>query len=142
SANALLRLLRIEPVHDVDTTATAEDLDRIVADSRDSGDLPEEVSVLIDRVLDFPDQDVEHAMIPRAQVDTVRPGTTIAEARALMARAHARYPVISDDHQPVGVVHLTDVLRRPADDPTPVSDIMRPPLLVPELMALPDALGE
>ena len=142
SANALLRLLRIEPVHDVDSTATAQDLDRMVADSRNSGDLPEELSVLIDRVLDFPDQDVEHAMIPRSRVDTVSPDTTIGEVRALMARAHTRYPVISPDLQPVGVVHLTDVLVRPIHDSAPVETIMRDPLLVPTLMPLPDALAE
>ncbi|MEW1982581.1 hemolysin family protein [Citricoccus sp. NPDC079358] len=142
SANALLRLLRIEPVHDVDSTATAQDLDRMVADSRNSGDLPEELSVLIDRVLDFPDQDVEHAMIPRSLVDTVSPDTTIGEVRALMAREHTRYPVISPDLQPVGVVHLTDVLVRPIHDSAPVETIMRDPLLVPTLMPLPDALVE
>ncbi|GAA4765469.1 hemolysin family protein [Citricoccus nitrophenolicus] len=142
SANALLRLLRIEPVHDVDSTATAQDLDRMVTDSRNSGDLPEELSVLIDRVLDFPDQDVEHAMIPRSRVDTVGPDTTIGEVRALMARAHTRYPVITPDQQPVGVVHLTDVLVRPIHDSAPVETIMRDPLLVPTLMPLPDALAE
>ena len=86
AANALLRLFRIEPVHDVDTTATVEDLERIVADSRESGDLPEELSVLIDRIIDFPDQDVEHAMIPRSQVGTVSPDTTVGELRVLMAQ--------------------------------------------------------
>ena len=142
SANGLLRMLRIEPVHDVDTTATAEDLDRIVADSRESGDLPEEFSVLIDRVLDFPDQDVEHAMIPRSQVGIVTTETTIADVRVLMAREHTRYPVISAEHEPVGVVHLTEVLKRPAEDTAAVSSIMRQPLLVPTLMPLPDALRE
>ena len=40
SAEALLRLLRIEPVEDVDSSATADDLEHLVAESRDSGDLP------------------------------------------------------------------------------------------------------
>ena len=42
SANLLLRALRIEPVHDLDISASAADLPRIIADSRDSGDLPVE----------------------------------------------------------------------------------------------------
>lgn len=142
AANGLLRLVRIEPVHDLDTTASAEDLERIVADSHDSGDLPEELSVLIDRILDFPDQDVGHAMIPRSQVGIVTPETTVGEVRVLMARAHTRYPVISTDHEPVGVVHMTDLLARPIQDGAPVSSIMRAPLLVPTLMPLPDALTE
>jgi len=94
SANLLLRLVRIEPIHDLDSSATAEDLERIVADSRESGDLPLELSILLDRILDFPDQDVEHAMIPRGRVDTVDPNMTVAELRAIMARAHTRYPVL------------------------------------------------
>lgn len=141
AANALLRLFRIEPVHDVDSTATAKDLERIVADSRDSGDLPEDLSVLIDRVLDFPDQDVEHAMIPRSRVDTVTPATTLGEVRALMAAAHTRYPVVSPTEEPLGVVQLADVLEDRKPEDTPVSEIMRPPLVVPTLMSLPDALA-
>ncbi|BBX19840.1 hypothetical protein MDUV_47000 [Mycolicibacterium duvalii] len=136
AANALLRVLRVEPVHDVDTTATAEDLGRIVADSRDSGDLPEELSILIDRVLDFPDRDVEHAMIPRSQVSVVTPDTTLAQARVRMAEAHTRYPVISDTEEPLGVIQLADLLARTVPDDAPVRSIMRSPLVLPTLMSL------
>src|SRR5690606_7615452 len=89
ASNALLRVLRIEPVHDVEHSATARDLEHIVADSRASGDLPADLSVLLDRVLDFPDQDVEHAMIPRARVGAVRADQTVAEIRALLATGHS-----------------------------------------------------
>ncbi|MCL4069446.1 CNNM domain-containing protein, partial [Pseudomonas sp. GX19020] len=54
SANLFLRLLRIEPVHDLDVSASAEDLPHIIADSRESGDLPVELSLMMDRILDFP----------------------------------------------------------------------------------------
>ena len=144
SANVLLRALRIEPVHDLDVSASAQDLPHIIADSRDSGDLPVELSIMIDRILDFPQRDVEHAMIPRSQVDWVRPDATLSELRDLMARAHTRYPVIDDDDTPVGVVHLVDVLSgldaETADEP--VSLIMRPATVLPTLMLLPDALTQ
>ncbi|WP_134772780.1 hemolysin family protein [Ornithinimicrobium flavum] len=142
SANLLLRLVRIEPIHDLDTSATAEDLERIVADSRDSGDLPLEMSMLLDRILDFPDQDVEHAMVPRGRVDTVTPGMTVAELRTLMAHAHTRYPVVDGEGQAVGVVQLGDILRLPADSGTAVGEVMRPPVIVPTLMPLPAAVAE
>lgn len=138
AANALLRVLRIEPVHDVDSSATARDLEHIVADSRQSGDLPEELSMMIDRILDFPQRNVEHAMIPRPQVDTVALGMMIGEVRSMMAQAHTRYPVIDDRDEPVGVVHLIDVLG--ADDGETVATIMRPPTVLPTLMSLPNAL--
>lgn len=140
SSNAVLRVLRVEPVHDVDSSATAKDLQRIVEDSRASGDLPEDLSLLLDRILDFPDRDVEHAMVPRVLVDTVEVDTPIFDVRARMARAHTRYPVIGDKEEPVGVVHLVDVLDTAVDDARPVTAIMRPPLVVPTLMPLPDAL--
>jgi CBS domain containing-hemolysin-like protein len=140
ASNALLRILGIEPVHDLDTTATAQDLDRIVADSRASGDLPEELSVLIDRIIDFPDRDVGHAMIPRSRVDALTPETTIGQARVLMAEAHTRYPVVTEIDGPLGVVSLGDLLGSDVADDAPVTAIMRTPLVLPTRMSLPDAL--
>lgn len=143
SANLFLRLLRIEPVHDLDVSVSADDLPRIISDSRDSGDLPVELSLMLDRILDFPQQDVEHAMIPRSQVDWLTPETTLVKLRELMARGHTRYPVIHED-TPVGVVHLTDVLLRllAGDTEDTVESVMRPATVMPTLMALPDALAE
>lgn len=144
SANLLLRALRIEPVHDLDVSASAHDLPHIIADSRDSGDLPMELSLMIDRILDFPQRDVEHAMIPRSQVDWVRPDTTLGELRELMARAHTRYPVIDADDGPIGVVHLADVLSKLGGEHSEVSvsSLMRPATVLPTVMLLPDALTQ
>ncbi|MFC9974226.1 hemolysin family protein [Spirillospora sp. NPDC127200] len=139
ASNLLLRLLRIEPVHDVEHAATERDLAHIVADSRRSGDLPPDLSMLLDRILDFPRRDVEHAMIPRARVDTVPDTAPIAEVRHAMSAGHSRYPVLDADGRIAGVVHLADVLAA-ADRGRPVSSIMRPALLVPTLMPLPAAL--
>ncbi|TXR55794.1 hemolysin family protein [Quadrisphaera setariae] len=139
ASNALLRLLRIEPVHDVDSTATARDLDHIVSASRESGDLPAELSVLLDRILDFPDRDAEHAMIPRPRTDVVRAGTTVSELRELMATGHSRYPVVDDDEGVVGVVHLTDLLDA-GPSVRSAGDLARPPHLVATSTPLPVAL--
>lgn len=140
AANALLRLLRIEPVHDLDTSVTAEELKRAVAESRESGDLPPELSLLIDRVLDFPDQDVEHAMVPRARVDVVSTDTTVGQLRDLMSQAHTRYPVVDGEGDPVGVVALGDVLRDGSAETA--AELMGEPLVVPALMPLPEALTQ
>ncbi|GAA1190385.1 hemolysin family protein [Prauserella alba] len=139
ASNALLRLLRIEPVHDVEHSATARDLEHIVADSRATGDLPADLSMLLDRVLDFPDQDVEHAMNPRARVDVVTADTPVSRVRELMASGHTRYPVVDDEGDVLGVAELPAVLARAGNDETPVSELQRPPLLLPTTMSLPDA---
>lgn len=140
AANALLRLFRIEPLEDVDESATARDLAAIIEESRASGDLPDDLSMIIDRILDFPERDVEHAMVPRSRVDSVSQDTTIGEVRALMATGHTRYPVVGDEDQPVGVVELVDLLRGDYDDEDPVSLAAREAVVLPTTMLLPMAL--
>jgi CBS domain containing-hemolysin-like protein len=143
ASNLLLRVLRIEPVHDVEHSATARDLEHIVEDSRESGDLPVELSMLLDRILDFPRRDVEHAMIPHSRVDTVADTDTIGEVRERMAHGHSRYPVLTEDTQDVvGVVHLADVLATTEPDTAPVTVIARPALVVSHLTPLPDVLRQ
>ena len=139
SANLLLRMVGITPVEDVDSTATAADLRRIVADSRHSGHLDDELSVMIDRILDYPQRDVEHAMIALTNTSTVTPETTIGEVRALMSTGHTRYPVVDADNVPLGIVHLLDVLAAGDQPDEPVTAIMREPVTVPDVMRLPQA---
>ncbi|NHD19532.1 MULTISPECIES: hemolysin family protein [unclassified Actinopolyspora] len=140
----LLRLLRIEPVHDVEHAASPRDLQRIVAASRQAGELPAELSLLLDRVLDFPDRDVEHALVPRSRVDVLDEHATLAEVRETMSRGHSRYPVLNDDGEIAGVVHLVDVLDAIAEgtatDERPVTEIARPATVIPTLMPLPEAV--
>lgn len=143
SANIFLRLIRIEPVHDLDVSASADDLTHIIADSRESGDLPAELSLMMDRILDFPHRTVEHAMIPRPQVDWVRHDTPLAEVRALMAKQHTRYPVLDDEEAPIGLIEIADVLDHADSEASDVSvsAAMRPVTIVPTLMPLPAALA-
>jgi CBS domain containing-hemolysin-like protein len=143
ASNLLLRALKIEPVHDVEHAATARDLEHIVDDSRESGDLPVELSMLLDRILDFPRRTAEHAMIPRSRVDTVEDNDTIGHVRELMAHGHSRYPVLAEDTQDVvGVVHLADLLSTTEPDTAPATAIARPPLVVSHLSSLPDVLRQ
>lgn len=141
ASNLLLRALRIEPVHDVEHAATVRDLEHIVEESRESGDLPAELSMLVDRILDFPERDVEHAMIPRPRVDTVASTENLGGLRARMASGHSRYPVLdAGTGDVVGVVHLADVLVTTEPDTAPVTAIARECPVVSTFTPLPDAL--
>lgn len=142
TSNALLKILRIKPVDDIDSAATEDDLEHIVAASRQSGELGEEAFFALDRLLDFPEHDVGHAMLPRSRADVVAPETTIAEVRELMVSEHTRYPIINEEHEPVGVVHLVDVISTKSAGDTAVTEIMREPVVVPELMLLPDVVEQ
>ena len=143
ASNTLLKALGISPVHDVEHSASARDLEHIVAESRDSGDLSPELSLLLERILDFPGRDVEHAMVPRPRVDTVEPRQDVDDVRALMAVGHSRYPVLSEDGNSVlGVVELHDVLATSDLGARSVTELMQEPVVVPTTMSLPDAVRE
>src|SRR5215212_1315177 len=141
SSNLLLRALRIEPVHDVEHSATPRDLEHIVAESRETGELPTELSTVLDRILDFPTRTAEHAMIPRARVDVIAADEPVGAVLAKMAAGHTRYPVTGttpDDLR--GVVHLHDLL-----DATPTAitgSLCRDAVLVPTTLPLSGVLTQ
>lgn len=146
ASNLLLKALRIEPVHDVEHSATPRDLEHIVAESAQTGEIPVELSQLLDRVLEFPTRTAEHAMIPRPRVDTVPTGMPLAEVRTRMATGHTRYPVLdAETGDIVGVIHLRDVLEWSAD-PHPradaAGDLARPAVIVPTTLPLPRLLDQ
>lgn len=141
SSNLILRLLRITPVHDVENLASARDLERIVEESRESGQIPDELFDLLDRILEFPEQSVQHAMVPRTKADVVTVQDTVDDVRALMAEEHSRYPVLAANGEDVlGIVHLVDVLADTVPGSASVRTVMRPAVLVSSVMSLPEAL--
>ncbi|WP_040337379.1 hemolysin family protein [Candidatus Blastococcus massiliensis] len=143
ASNLLLKALKIEPVHDVEHAATARDLEHILEDSRESGNLPAELSMMLDRILDFPNRRVEHAMIPRPRVGTVSATDTIGHLRGLMAQGHSRYPVMdTETGDVVSVVHLQDLLTSTEPDGARVTTMARPCLIVSTFTSLPDALRQ
>ncbi|MDT7706948.1 MAG: magnesium and cobalt exporter, family [Pseudonocardiales bacterium] len=144
ASNLLLKALRIEPVHDVEHSATPRDLEAIIDESRDSGDLDEELSTLLDRVLDFTDRSARAAMIPRPRVASIPADATVAELVTIMASGHSRLPVLgSGADDVVGVICLRDVLALEGQDLSAirVADAARPPVLVPASLPLPAVLA-
>ncbi|CAN3129857.1 hemolysin family protein [Mycobacterium sp. smrl_JER01] len=142
SSNLLLRVLRIEPVHDVEHSATPRDLEHIVAASRDAGEIPRELSALLDRILDFPTSTAEHAMIPRSRVDVITADEPVSAVLQRMATGHTRYPVTAPDHEDiVGVIQLHDLLDAVPDTDT-AGTHCRPTVVVPETMPLPNVVRQ
>ncbi|MFC7327048.1 hemolysin family protein [Marinactinospora rubrisoli] len=145
AAILLLRAVRIEPVEDVQHAATVRDLERIVEESRESGDLPAELSTLLDRTLDFHDRTADHAMIPRPQVTWVEVDDPVSRVVELMASGHSRFPVLGHDVDDItGVICLRDVLAlgdRDLDSVL-VKEVARPAVMVPTSLPLTSVLGQ
>ena len=145
AAELLLRLLHIEPVHDVEHSATPRDLEHIVAESRETGELPAQLSTLLDRVLDFPTRSAEHAMIPRGNVDTVSVDDLAGDVLDLMSTGHTRYPVVDGAHEVRGIIDLQILLNwsNAGADPTVTAGALcRPAITIPDSLPLPEALDQ
>ena len=160
ASELLLRALRIEPVHDLEHSATPRDLEAIIDESRDAGVLEPELSVLLDRVLDFGGRTARQAMVPRARTAAVSVDLPARELPAVMTSGHSRLPVLGPDPEDpdagpetvVGVVCLRDVLTRddlhldragggpPRAADVTVAQLARPPVLVPESLRLQGVL--
>ena len=140
TSNLLLRALRIEPVHDVEHSATPRDLEAIIDESRERGDLRADLSAVLDRVLEFEGRPARVAMIPRPRVSTTAATSTVRELVGRMSAGHSRYPVLADGADDVvGVVCLRDVLALPETqwDTVSVRDIARAAVVVPDSLPLP-----
>ncbi|MGA6168310.1 hemolysin family protein [Amycolatopsis magusensis] len=145
ASNLLLKVLHIEPVHDVEHAATPRDLEHIVAESRETGDLSRDLSILLDRVLELNDRTAEHAMIPRPQVTAISGEATVHEAIELMAGGHSRLPVLGESVDDVlGVLWLRDVLDRDEAEfgTLTVHELTRDAVVVPASLPLPGVLAQ
>lgn len=140
SSNTLLRAFKIEPVEDLDSTSDSQGLKHIVAQGRETGELNYQTSLLLSRLLEFPEVEVRHAMRPQSRADVLTAGTSVAQAREVMAGAHTRYPVLDDQFTPVGVLSLLDLLAYQGDQESSIDGLMQPPVIVHENMHLPQVL--
>jgi magnesium and cobalt exporter, CNNM family len=142
-ANRLLRSINIEPVEELPQGATADDLQRIIDDSEAGGHLDPELSLLLDRGLDFRELTAGQAMTPRVDVQTLRCTDMVSAVVDRLDTGRSRFPVLGDGIDDLrGVVGLAEVLTVPAGQRTgtEVGTIVSPPILVPESLALPGVL--
>jgi CBS domain containing-hemolysin-like protein len=144
AARRLLGRVGIEPVEELPSGATPEDLERIIAESRQEGRLDVATSTLLDRGLDFRVLTAGEAMVPRVDVHTVRADEPVSRIVEMLDTGHSRFPVhgVEGVDDLVGVVAIADVLGVPPAErgSTRIAEVVVPPLLVPATLPLPTVL--
>src|SRR5207237_10274814 len=115
AAVRLLRRIGVEPIEELPSGATPEDLEQIIAVSREEGHLDAEMSDLLDRGLDFRALTAGEAMVPRVDVHAVRADEPVSRVVELLDTGHSRFPVRGAEgvDDLVGVVGIADVLGVP-----------------------------
>lgn len=125
--------------------ATAEEIEAFIDVGTREGILEPEQGEMLWSIVDFRDTQVRSVMTPRidmicapveASLDTL--------AERFIESGHSRIPLYesSIDHV-VGILHIRDVLRAlRLPEPTPVKEMIKPPLFIPETKALGELLKE
>jgi CBS domain containing-hemolysin-like protein len=146
TANALLRVIGIEPKEELSSARTAEELRSLLRRSASQGSLDRDTATLLARTLAFSDHTASDVMTPRPRLASIDRSAT-AEAVVHLARrtGYSRFPVIDDDiDDVVGLVHIKQAVGVPRDRraDVPVSALQSDALRVPETMKLDTLLGE
>jgi CBS domain containing-hemolysin-like protein len=160
-SNVVLRLLGVRPGADHGTAYTIEELEMLVASSRQAGVLDQDEEVILRRVFDFGDLTARQVMRPRTEIFAIEVDDSLDDIIKTIAECkHSRLPVYEGnlDHI-IGVLHVKDVFMliagvQPAlatggSPNTPnypreafkVRDIMRPIDAVPETLDVADLLN-
>lgn len=127
AANGVVRLFGVRPRQEVTSAYDAEQVARMVAESRREGVLGPEEHHLLSGALRFEQRTVTRVVLPTTDLVTA-PLTADAEVvQELCVRTgFSRFPVRNDDGELVGYVHVKDFLDPPDGAAEPVSDHLRP----------------
>ncbi|SDZ08389.1 Hemolysin, contains CBS domains [Herbiconiux ginsengi] len=146
TANALLRLVGIEPKEELSGARTAEELSSLVRRSALQGSLDEDTATLLNRTLLFSSHTASDAMTPRPRIASVkRSDSATAVLDLARSTGHSRFPVIDEDiDDVVGLVHVKQAVAIPRERraEVPVAAILTDTVRVPETMMLDVLLGE
>ncbi len=146
SANWTVRRLGIEPREELAGVRSMEELELMIRSSGEEGRLDDDELELLTRAITFTEKMAADAMVPRVSVVGLSRYDSVAELRrSSVATGHSRFPVFGEDLDDiVGIVHVKDSIAVPeARVPmTPVGEIMKPELKVPETSTLEFLLGQ
>ena len=146
AANRLVRAVGVEPVEQLESVPTLEELASLVRSSGEAGSLGRRDAELLTRTIRFGDKTAADALVPRVDVVALPQTANVADlAAAVATHGYSRYPVYGDDlDDVVGVVLAKDVYAVPyrARAATPIEELVSPIVVVPESQPLEELLTQ
>ena len=131
-ANALLKLVGVNPVGGHQNVHSADELRLLVMQARAQGTLNENDSMMLAGVFDFHEKKARDVMRPRTEVAAIPLDATEAEVWAILrAERYSRYPVIGDSLDDIVGVFLAKDLWLHQGSFT-LKQFLRDPLFIPD----------
>ncbi|MGH2774504.1 MAG: hemolysin family protein [Actinomycetota bacterium] len=120
TANATLRLLRVEPVDELNPSHSAQEIGAMIAESAREGMLETFEHKLLTGAITFGDLDAAAVMVPRTELTVIPSSATPEEIEKLVLETgHSRFPVFGESlDQILGFLHSKDLLKVPPEGRT------------------------
>jgi CBS domain containing-hemolysin-like protein len=133
TANATLRLFRIQPMSESRHVHSPEELRMLVMQARAHGTLDESDSAMLAGVFDFHEKKVQDVMRPRTEMVALSLDSNEAEVRETLSRErYSRYPVYQESlDDVVGVFLAKDLWLHDRKSAFSLRQCVRDPLYVP-----------
>lgn len=110
--NLILRLMRVTPKNEVASAFTRDEVASMVAESHEGGLLDHHDEHLLMGALSFDARTIGSVAIDFAKVQTLPRSATVADVEDAAANGFSRFPLLDSAGNPVGYVHIKDVLGR------------------------------
>jgi CBS domain containing-hemolysin-like protein len=140
SANFVLRRFGVNPVDELATARSADELLSLVKHSSNKGTLSKTTAIMLEKSLNFGDLSADEVMTPRVRMQTLSgEDTTQKIVELAKSTGLSRFPVVGENLDDIiGVVHVKHVMSipRPERNKTKVSQIMQPAVFVPSNIQL------
>lgn len=143
AANGILRVFGVRAKDEANSAYTLDQVEDIVEHSTREGALSD-LSGTITNTFEFTEKRVEDVAVPAAKLVALSENCTPREVEAAVTKyGFSRYPLVDEDAEIVGYLHLKDVLdlrEDEVDQPFPAKRI-RTLISLPATMELEDALA-
>ena len=139
AANALVRRLGIEPQEELRSARSSTELASLIARSADEGTLDADTAELMERSVEFGTRTAGEIMTPRMRTLSLELNDR-AQAVIDLTRSsgHSRFPVLDEDDNVAGTVHVKHAVALPVHErtTTKVKHLMVRPIVVPDSLRL------
>ncbi len=144
SANAIVRALGMEPQEELRSARSSTELASLIARSADHGTLDADTAELMERSVEFGSRTAGEIMTPRVRTQSLEVNDRAADVIAAARESgHSRFPVLDQDENVVGTVHVKHAVALPPSErpTTRVKHLMVKPIVVPDSLRLDPLLG-
>ena len=144
SANAIVRALGMEPQEELRSARSSTELASLIARSADQGTLDADTAELMERSVEFGQRTAGEIMTPRVRTISLDSSDrAIAVLEAARTSGHSRFPVLDQDDNVVGTVHVKHAVALPPSErhTTRIKHLMVRPIVVPDSLRLDPLLS-